>query len=97
MSMTPDQSGPVAHGGDDREFWLYEPFARPGPGGNRSFVIYAYRPDGSRRRAGALDLRGRDAEAFVKFWRAAGGRFVDREELGLPPSIVVNIESKKSG
>lgn len=97
MSLTPDLSGPIAYGGDGRELCLYEPFARPGPGGNRTFVIYVFRPDGSRKRAGALDLRGRDAEAFVEFWRAAGGRIADREELGLPPSIAGNTEPKKSG
>lgn len=89
---------PAAPGQDEsmRWFWLYEPFARSTPGGYRTFVVYVYRADGSRKRAGAVDLRGRDGEALVEFWRAAGGRIVDREELGLPASIVSFTEPRKS-
>jgi len=68
-------------------FKLYQPFARPAPDGRVNLVIYVHRSDGSRRRVGSLDLIEPDAEAFLQFWREAGGGIATREELGLPPSI----------
>lgn len=69
------------------EFKIYQPFSRPSPDGHTHFVIYVHRSDGSKRRVGSMDLIEPDAEAFLQFWREAGGGIATRDELGLPPSI----------
>lgn len=68
-------------------FKIYEPFSRPGPDGRINLVIYVHRSDGSKRRVGSMDLIPPDAEAFLQFWREAGGGVATREELGLPPRV----------
>lgn len=65
-------------------FTIYEPFALGLVRGRRHLVMYATRPDGTRRRVGALDLDEVDAEEFVELWREAGSGFSTREELGIP-------------
>lgn len=65
-------------------FTIYEPFAEPMPGGRRHLVIYAHRPDGTRHRAGSLDLPVEEAEEFLALWCYGGGMRSTAEELGLP-------------
>lgn len=65
-------------------FTIYEPFALGLVAGRRHLVLYARRPDGTRRRVGALDLDEVDAEEFVALWREAGSGFSTRQELGIP-------------
>lgn len=90
MSMTPDSTPPPL----EIRFTVYEPFDRPAPGGIRHFVLYAHRSDGSRRRAGALDLKGPDAEAFLELWAASGAKIATREDLGLPSAVWAQIDRK---